>query len=405
MGFWDRLWGKPTPDDFARIFIKRLRAGGERRAIEYDSATFNLSYGDGSGQMTFLGNAHDEYLANPRSARADGLDRFIRATALANEKRDYTPTLDEVLARLLPRVRERMFYAALPLQLELAGQKVKRFSFRPLAEHLAIGLVQDFPDHIEEMAAERFEELGLDLADAQCAALRNLELISEAPFEPMMPGFYCSPWRDNHDVARMLLLDRINSLSVRGLPVVMTPNRDWLLVTGSDDVDGLTAMTVMTRKLMEEPRFMTSIPLCLIGDQWAPFIPDEDHPLTDEFCELRVMQLSAEYDRQKHLLDSQHERDETELFVASYTGLKNPEGSVTSHCVWTRDVTTLLPRTELIRLLDLDDEQAPIMAPWAAVEEATGELMQPVNAVYPPRWRVDAFPSSSQLDAVRQIAM
>lgn len=400
MGFWDRLRGRPTRDDFAVLFMARMRKLGEDRAVRYEPDDFKLICGEaGSHQLVYLDNAYAEYLAAPRARRGDALGRFVRAS-LAGRAAG-TPSRDEVLARLLPRVRARIYYESMPLQLDLAGHRAPTFAWRPLAEHMAVGLVQDFPDHLEEMPAERFADLGIDLDEAFVVARGNLERMSEGDLVPVAPGLFASPWRDNHDASRLILADRWRRLPLRGLPVLSAPNRDHLLVAGSDDATALEAMAQITRELMGAPRFDTSIPLVLVDDTFHPFVPEPTHPLHALYAELRVMQLAEEYAAQKQLLERQHERDGVGLFVASYTGL-GPEGGgpAFGYCVWTKDVATLLPRAEKIALFDPDEEAEPVMAPWEVVADLAGDLMAPVD-VYPPRYRVDAFPDAAAMAAVR----
>jgi hypothetical protein len=400
MGLWDRLRGKPTRDDFAALFIAQLRKLGDDREVRYDANEFKLVCGgDGGHQLVFLENAYGEYLAAPRSRRGASLARFVRAGLAGRPGGE--PSRDEVLARLLPRVRARIYYESLPLQMDLAGHAAPSFAWRPLAEHMAVGLVQDFPDHLEEMPAERFAALDIDIDTAFEVARDNLERISESDLVTVAPGLFASPWRDNHDASRLVLTERLRRLPVRGLPVVSTPNRDHLLVAGSDDPVALEAMAAITRSLMDQPRFDTSIPLCLVDDDYRPFVPERGHPLHALYAELRVMQLADEYAQQKRLLERQHERDGVDVFVASFTGL-SPEGDAAafSYCVWTKDVATLLPRAEQIALFDPDDHGEPVMAPWEVVAEIAGELMEPLD-VYPPRYRVEVFPDRAALAAVR----
>jgi hypothetical protein len=47
------------------------------------------------------------------------------------------------------------------------------------------------------------------------------------------------PWQDNYDPARLLLLDKIRQPKIKGDPVILIPNRDSLLLTGSKDPKGL----------------------------------------------------------------------------------------------------------------------------------------------------------------------
>lgn len=402
MGFWDRLWGRPTRDDFAQMVIKVMRARGEARPIRYDAEGFKLRIGEEPSAVAWLANGYEEYLRSPRRRRRDVLRRYaVGPMAEAESDR-----LEDILPRLLPRVRDRFFYTAMPLRLELEGIPSPRGGlFRPIAEHLALGLVQDLPEHIIEVPADVFDRWGIPFEEALEIARENLRGLSAEPFERVRPGVYVSPWRDNHDAARLILTEPLRRLMVRGDPVVMVANRDTLIVTGTDDIAGLEAMAVMTETLLDEPRAITGIPVCLLDDDaWAPFVPEPDHPLCTRFAALRVATLAGEYGRQKQLLDALHEKRGEDVFVASYQGRIAEDGSeVMSFCAWTREVTTLLPRTDRILFVDPEapEEKRVVPATWEQAEALVGELMKPVET-YPPRYRVEAFPTEEQLATLRE---
>ena len=54
-------------------------------------------------------------------------------------------------------------------------------------------------------------------------------------------GVYLSAAGDSYDGSRLLLTDLIRQFHVKGDPIAMIPNRDNLIVAGSDDVEGLNA--------------------------------------------------------------------------------------------------------------------------------------------------------------------
>jgi hypothetical protein len=291
------------------------------------------------------------------------------------------------------------------MRLELEGMPARAGLYRPIAEHLALGLVQDLPDHIIEVPAEIFEKWGMPFEEALEVALKNLQLLSAASFERVRPGVYVSPWRDNHDAARMLLTGALRRLVVRGDPVVMVAHRVTLIVTGTGDVQGLDVMAIMTEALLEEPRSISGIPVCLLDDDtWVPFLPEPDQRVSSRYAALRVGTLAAEYGRQKELLQGLHEKRGEDVFVASYEGRISDDGrEVLSYCAWTRDVVTLLPRADRILFVDLEEAEERRVVPvrWERAEEIVGDLMKPVD-IYPPRYRVEAFPTPEQLAALRK---
>ena len=180
----------------------------------------------------------------------------------------------------------------------------------------------------------------------------------------------------------------------------MVPHRDVLVVTGSEDVDGLAKMAELAEAATSDTRFMTAIPVRLQWDEWVPFRLPEGHSLHSRFEYLRYLSITRDYDEQKTLLDQLHERNDEAVFVASYTATQNSEtGKVSSYCIWSKDVLTLLPEADVVHFFDdsnSGDGRIVAIAPWGSVREVVGGLMQRQD-LCPPRYLVDAFPHREQL--------
>jgi hypothetical protein len=76
------------------------------------------------------------------------------------------------------------------------------------------------------------------------SALLNLEAHSLQPMEPLpdSPGVFVGPWRDDYDAARMFLLPQLaKACPVRGAPLIFAPSVGRVWVTGSEDVEGISA--------------------------------------------------------------------------------------------------------------------------------------------------------------------
>src|SRR5207244_2299115 len=109
-------------------------------------------------------------------------------------------------------------------------------------------------------------------------ARKNLEEISRHRFENPFPGVWVSPWRDNHDAARLVLPELLRQHPVVGDLVALVPNRNILILTGTGDVDGLAAAVALAERALEQPRPLSALAVRLEGDLWVPYLPDPDHP-------------------------------------------------------------------------------------------------------------------------------
>lgn len=112
---------------------------------------------------------------------------------------------------------------------------------RPAAEGLRIDLVSDRGDRMMVLSSMM---LTPELIDAAWrSALLNLEAASLAPLEEVDDGVYESPWGDDYDFARVLLLPRlIDACKVKGSPLVFAPTVGQVWITGSEDEAGLTTV-------------------------------------------------------------------------------------------------------------------------------------------------------------------
>src|SRR5262249_8113922 len=139
---------------------------------------------------------------------------------------------------------------------------------------------------------------------------------------------------------------------VRGDYVAMVPNRDTLVVTGSDDQAGLEVMCKVAEESFQKPRPISTIALRLVGDEWESWLPDASAPAHAKPHELKLRTVGMEYNDQKELLDQIHEQTGQDLFVASFSAVQHKStGRITSYSVWSDGVDTLLPETDDVVLL------------------------------------------------------
>ena len=102
---------------------------------------------------------------------------------------------------------------------------------------------------------------------------------------------------------------------------------------------------------------------------------------------------AAEYNEQKHLLDSLNESQGVDRFVASYSVVEK-DGVVSSYCVWSKGVDSLLPQTDTIALMD-SPEGAAASVPFEIIMDKFGSLFLETD-YYPKRYYVRDFPTEQQ---------
>jgi len=400
-----RLLGRPSEDDFAEIMTGVLRRKGFEGPLKYIKEDFRLDSEGNRVEHFWLRNAYAEYLRASRKERGKVLDAFSGTLFEENETPD---TFGEARPMLLPRIRQRGFYEISSLQMTLAkgqndGVSPVQFPYRVFSEFLALGLAIDFPNTIKEGGIDQLEKWGVTLDQALEAATDNLWKISNGKFNEILPGLRCSPWSDTHDASRLVLTNLVCDLHVTGETVAMTPNRNVLLVTGSDDVNGLLAMAELGKKAYDDPRSISAIPVIHDGAGWAPFLPPAGHPAHGPLKELRYQTLLVEYSEQKAAWDAFNKKTNHDIFVGSYKVFLNEETkTLRSVSVLSDGVLTLLPKTDFVCFMQNVKGKLDMVAEsrWEQVEAVFGSALEPTE-MWPPRFRVARFPTPEQLNLLR----
>jgi hypothetical protein len=391
------LFGKASPDKFAKMVTRRARRRGCDGPMKYDRDEFALNSDYGTW---FLSNMYAEYYAAPFLQRNRVLDTFI--TSVLETAADMPSSLDDARANLLPKVRERVFHESWNLHSLLKENSPPKIQYQVVAEHMAVDVVYDTPSSVRTVSLEDFEQWGVTFEEALAIGRDNLWNISKEPFGKLAPGTYVSTWQDTHDATRMFLHDLVWQLDVKGSHVAMVPDRNVLLVTGSEDAEGLLRMAEEAQQVLDEsPRPLCGLAFILNGSAWEPYLPPDDAPSYGKLSLLACQYMASACNEQKSRLEDIYERDGTDIYVATYDAVQNSNtGRVLSYCTWARDAESLLPVTDLVGLFDSDlpkDDQYLGFASWSQVASIVGAAMELCSEMYPPRYRVREFLSPEQL--------
>ncbi len=408
MGLFDRFFGPPSQEQFARAMMKAIRAAGETTEMSFDPAEFRILRtrdGEAAGEIN-LGNMYRTYAELPKKSRADYLKVCVRG-ALATH-RELPEDFESARHDLRPRLFARCSVEGIRLRAEKEKGEPDALGLvtEPVGEHILAVLAFDWPEAVQTINAGQLDTWGVSAYEAIEAAKMNL---AEVPFGVAEMGENLRVFMtgDSYDATRILLIDQIRNLELQGRPVALAPNRDMLLVTGSDDEVGLAMMVALGSEALEKQYPLSGIPLILDDDAWADWMPPEDHPCFAAFQTLRSSFLGPRYAEQKDLLDELYADEPDPPFVASFSGVKKTDDDVVTYCVWGKDVDTLLPETEKVVFYSQTDEgdgQQDALATWDRVREVVGHLMEPTDH-YPPRHRVRDYPDADQLAELGKIDM
>ena len=396
---WLSRLTRPSRERFVRIATRALRARGAPEPITREAGEFSLRVGGPGGPRFFLDNAYRDYCLASLGERRAVLTGYFSVSSFALE---IPASYQDARPNLLPKLRERFFRESLALSARIEGAGPSASPSRPFTDEFVIELVWDQPMTMAVVSEGTLTSWGVSFDQALEDARENLWALSKGKFETIRPGLHVSPWRDTHDASRVFLHDLVWHLEVTGDHVAFAPNRNRLIVTGSEDPAGLIAAAALAQQDLAEPRPMSGVPLRLVGKEWQVFVPPPGHAAYRAVHDLVLFSEAQHYAEQKALLGRVDEKAGADVFHASCTLMEGPRGRFT-YAVWSRDVVATLPRADRVAFVERGPDGQPRslgMADWQRVREVMGEAMRPLEH-HPPRWAVDSFPSEVQQRALR----
>jgi hypothetical protein len=383
-------------DDFAKLIIAEARKAGIAESLEYDPKSFVLKRGE---ERTNLVNLFNDY-----SQANDAHKKRILGNALAllrQKKQDIS--FEEAKSKVAAAVREQALFSFTTLWWELEGGKTEpTIAFEPISAWFTRCLVLDFPEYVAMVTLENLKIWGISfykLFEIGLARLRD----HTVPKFQQQPGFYMGGWHDDYDNSRILIPGIFGPLRLDGHPVVCLPNRNLLLVTGSENHDGIKAMLKHAEEIVQtKPRPMNPAPLILKDGEVADFSVTENSPIFNDVERAKKISALIYYQQQAENLMKLYAQKGKDLFVASYTLNQGETGGYESFSVWSKTVATLLPKTDFIAFFDptKPESQRPLgLVKWDDVLRIAGDLLLDTQ-MFPARFYVSKFPTDEQLAGI-----
>jgi hypothetical protein len=394
MGLFNKLLGKITEEQFAQLAIRKLQEMGESRPVVFDPNAFALHVGDREFTI-FLGNAYRDYQTANRQDREQILQACLSLSAAGAPA--MPETLDETLPHLLPVLKARSGLEYLNLQARV--QRDAQFSsipYRPITEYLALALCCDTANAIMYISQSHLDEWHVTYDDLIGKAKENLQALPTRNFGSPMPGVFISNYQDTYDATRLVLPDTLSQLPISGTPVVVVPERNYLIVTGSEDVQGLCYVANICEKALETSRFISARPLVPAGEGWVEYHLAPAHAAYKKFKYCITREIAQEYMDQKQLLQQLYAATGEDIDAGKFLVFESVQKGLFSCAMWMKGVTSLLPVTDYVAFLDTP-ENALGQMPWEEAISKLGDLMKPEPELYPVRYRVSSFPSTEQL--------
>jgi hypothetical protein len=268
-----------------------------------------------------------------------------------------------------------------------------------LGDHAAIGITLADPGVI--VGKRWLATWNLSPAQALAVATANLRQ-DHIQFTQVEPGVWSTPDDDSLGASRILLVDEIKKLPLKGGAVAMIPNRGTLLLAGAKDAKGLAAMATRADDLEGSAHAIHSIPLCLTGNAWRECVPKVGGDAEQQLGDLAAKGREAAYDA---ISDTYQKELGDDIFVAHVKVISPDEGPSFTIVNWMKDYPSMLPKADQVAFVLAPDPEHPTvlgLAPWDRVMKVVGPHLKP-NGRMPTYWATDGwFPSEAQL---KQLAL
>ncbi|TCV82706.1 hypothetical protein [Sulfurirhabdus autotrophica] len=405
MGILDFFSKKPSQEKFAAIFIAHAKKQGFSKSMTYEAAEFRLLVDNGTNQIFNLGNAYRDYCKVPKIERETVL---IKYTSGLN-----SPTLptnfEEAKKNIMPTIKGmgQMEYVRLLNRLNNQESNTSNFdASMTFSDDAVVMLAYDTEHTMTSIGHTELQNWGISLEDAIEIALSNLRDRTVDNFGDLDNGVLVGQWNDSYDTSRVLLSDVIYRSNVKNDPIIMIPSRGCILLTSSSNIAGQLRMVDYAFESIEKDgRFVSSAMYQLCDGKISQYQPNNED-VKVKLEELKYHNTAEDYVSQKELLEKIHEATGVDIFVATYSLVRGKENNkLSSFCTWTKDVDTLLPRTDFVAFVvtDAAEEQKVKIVTWNDAISIGDEFLSEVEG-YPVRYRVKGFPNAEKLNLVSEVA-
>lgn len=396
MGLFDVFSSKPSRDKFAQMVCAEAARSGLTQELVYSKRDFALLHGEGLKQIFNLHNAYHDYCAAPKSERANVLTNYLAVLSPLEAPARYA----DVRPYLRPIIRNRTFPETLRLTSAARSDEPFEDPSRAFSEDAVVMLAFDTPETMSSVSLDQIKTWNTTFEAAFADAIENLREQGTEQFIEVAPGVFRGAWNDAYDSSRCLMLDMMHRTPAGADCVIMIPSRGCLLVASSRDLNAQRAMVSVAREALEaEQRAVSSYMYRVADGHLEVFVP-QDETTVQMLTDLQRYGIADAYQVQKELLERLHEQQQTDTFVASCQLIKSKEsGRLQTYAVWTKGADTLLPKTDLVALLEMGSDGKSVferLTTWDSVFNECGALLEPVTG-YPVRYRTRDFPSEAQI--------
>ncbi|WP_300426217.1 DUF1444 family protein [uncultured Thalassolituus sp.] len=258
--------------EFAQRYVNAISSKIEGVKAEIKGhLEVEVTYSDGEESTTYLDNAYKNYRSSPYE-----LDVVIESysKALMQSNSDVKVKMEK--SHIFPVIKDIEYIAqitALMKRNESDGEFP--FYYEKLNEVLYILYAIDTPSSIKYMPKEDIAKLGVKEEELKSLSMANLKKAIPSVQIEGDPSTISMIVADGTYEASFLLYDDLwtkDNFPVNGDIVVYVPSRDVVLVTGSNDVEGLKKVrSIVYNPENQWSHIVSEVGFVRKGDKWIEF--------------------------------------------------------------------------------------------------------------------------------------
>ena len=338
-----------TIDEFRQEFFAVLEPLKPDSQYSYnqDTQTINEKNNEVDGLKIYLGNLFNKTKNMSVEERRKYIEHFLNESMNTE-----TVSLNLVQERMFYRLRTEAELSNREIYLRSAENDSQKFVSGSVGE-LKLELVIDQETTIRTPTSKMLTELGITDKDLFEIAYKNMIKISQNNGWTLIENnIWQSNYQDDYDGARLVSLYPETKLPFSGSPIAFMPSHSVCLITTEENTDALKTMIDIGNELAVDHRPLTHKLWTFKNGGWVPLTLTMENPAYALAARQNLIDSSRWYAEQKEILENNFERDQLDIFVASFQAIENEEKDLFSYSVLSFGVNTLLPRTDKVFFVD-----------------------------------------------------
>ncbi len=219
-----------------------------------DDSTIESTY-QGNDVRHSIDNTFKEYLAEPDSIQGILHKRILVAVELYGTREDIQET------KIIPIIKPVEFLEDIKnVANKMGAKKEVEGVYEKYNDQLIIVYAEDAKNSIRYLTNDDLRTLSISKDSIKAIAIKNLSNLLANIQRDGSNGTYMLTAGGNYE-ASIILLNNIfskESLPVNGNFVIAIPNRGMLLITGSNDKEGIEKIKELSKKLFETGSYQVS---------------------------------------------------------------------------------------------------------------------------------------------------